>query len=257
MISNETKRKLNRNEPVVGALVFSIDPALPEILGGIGYDFAIIDMEHSAKTWQQLEIMIRACENGGITSIIRVPDLTSHQILSVLELGAQGVMIPHVQSALDAKRAVQLVRYPPMGSRGCCSSVRATRYSLEPWLEHARRSNDEILLVLSIEDAAAVNNVKEIASVDGVDVVKPGRVDLGASLGLDGQLELPELLKVISRIISDTTSVGKTTGMLVYSPADCRKWVQEGCKFLIYSQDFKVIVSAYKNALQEIRSVLK
>jgi 2-keto-3-deoxy-L-rhamnonate aldolase RhmA len=124
------------------------DPAIVEIIALAGFDGVFIDMEHTGFDLQLVGEMIRIADLTGITSIVRVPDNHPKLILRVLDMGAQGIQVPHIEGLAGARWAVAAVRYPPLGARGAAGSTRAAGGGAMPWQEHVRTSNEELLLIV-------------------------------------------------------------------------------------------------------------
>ncbi|MBI2755548.1 MAG: siderophore biosynthesis protein SbnG [Chloroflexi bacterium] len=183
MRENLTRARLQRGLPVFGAWATLSDPAVAEMIGYAGYHFVILDMEHVPNGLMTIERMIRACEISGVTSIVRVPDANPKTILRVLDSGAEGVMVPHVVSATDARDAVAACRYPPVGARGASPTARATRYSFTPFTEYTRHADREVLVVAMVEDREAVGQAPAILATPGLDVVFVAPYDLAGSYG--------------------------------------------------------------------------
>ncbi len=203
MQTNRVKRIIRE-----GGLAFSTytggiaDPAVVELIGLAGFDAAFIDMEHTTFDLETVGNMIRAAELVGITPVIRVPDNNPKHILRLLDAGAQGIYVPHIASAADARAAVEAVRYPPLGARGMAGASRAADYGHTPLAEHMRTSNDEVLLAVMIEDLAAVEDIEAIANTPGVDLVAVGPSDLSRALGVAGEPNHPTLAQAVDRIAS-------------------------------------------------------
>ena len=204
---NKVKRMIKEGKLALSAHISFAEPALVEVIGFAGVDAAFIDMEHTSLDTQIVENLIRASELVDITPIVRVPGHDPNVILRVLESGAQGVQVPHVQTAGQAAELVKAVRYAPMGERGAAGSSRAAGYGAVPWSEHIRRSNEEILLLAMCEDKAGIDNLDAIAATDGVDIIVVAPTDLSESLGLRGQHD--ELRKVYADVASRLKKVGK------------------------------------------------
>ncbi len=204
---NRVKRMIKEGKIAFSAHISFAEPALVEIAGIAGLDAAFIDMEHSALTVHDVEGLIRAADLANITSIVRVPDHNPKTILQVLDAGAQGIQAPHVQTAAEARELVKAVRYEPMGERGAAGTSRAAGYGSVPWVEHIRRSNEEILLILMCEDKAGIDNLDAIANVDGVDMIVVAPTDLSESLGLRGNFDA--LRKVYQDVADRLRRIGK------------------------------------------------
>ena len=201
MQENRVKRILNAGGLALGTHTGGIaDPQIVEIIGLAGFDAAFIDMEHTAFDLHDVSLMVMAAERVGITSLVRTPGFDPAFILRLLDMGVQGIQVPHVSSAATAREAIQAVRYPPLGERGMAAGSRVAEYGRIPLLEHMAQSNREIILACMIEDMAAVERIDEIAAVEGVDLLAVGPSDLSRSLGVSGQPDHPRLVAAIDRV---------------------------------------------------------
>lgn len=214
MRENRVKRVMREGGLAIVSHVGFSDPAVVEIIALAGFDGAFIDMEHSAFDLQLVGEMIRVADLTGITSIVRVPDNDTKLILRVLDMGAQGIQVPHVAGVAGAKQAVNAVRYPPAGERGAAGSTRAAGYGSVPWREHVRSSNDEILLIVMTEDLKGIGEIEAIAAIDGVDLISLGPTDLSAALGFTDPAD-PRLREKFTELAGQVNKVGKSK---VYIP---------------------------------------
>jgi len=147
-----------------------------------------------------VQLAVMAAERVGITPIVRTPGFDPAFILRLLDMGVQGIQVPHVGDAAAARAAVKAVRYPPLGDRGMAAGSRAAEFGKIPLVEHMAQSNREILLACMIEDMAAVERIDQIAAVEGVDLLAVGPSDLSRSLGVSGQPDHPRLVAAIDRV---------------------------------------------------------
>ena len=200
MRKNKVKEVMGSGQLALGAYVALADPQIVEIIGICGFDAVFIDMEHSAFDLSIVQQMIVAADLADITPIVRVSDSDPGFILRILDMGAQGIVIPHVDGLDGAKEAVSAVRYAPLGTR-------AARFGSVSWAEHVRTSNEEILLLVMTEDKKAISQVSEIAALDGVDLVALGPTDLSQTLGGSGPSD-PKLKSEVERIASEVEEVG-------------------------------------------------
>ena len=201
MQENRVKRIMNAGGLALGTHVGGIaDPQIVEIIGLAGFDAAFIDMEHTSYDLRDVQLAVMAAERVGITSIVRTPGFDPAQILRLLDMGVQGVQVPHVSTPDTARQAVAAVRYPPHGERGMAAGSRAAEYGRVALLDHMAQSNREILLACMIEDMEAVERIDEIAAVEGVDLLAVGPSDLSRSLGVSGHPDHPRLVAAIDRV---------------------------------------------------------
>jgi len=208
MFKNRIKEKIARGELAIGTYVNLADPAIVEIIGLAGFDAAFIDMEHTAFDFNLIQEMIRGCEIAGICSLVRVPDNNPKTILRILEMGAQGIQVPHITGKDDALAAVKAVRYAPLGERGMGGPTRASRYGTVSLPEHINNSNSEIILAVMVEDTAAINQLEQIATLDGLDLIAIGPSDLSQALGVSGKDD-PLLKTTIEKIADVIRKAGK------------------------------------------------
>jgi len=214
MRQNRVKRVMREGGLAIVSHVGFADPAVIEIIALAGFDGAFIDMEHTVFDLQLVGEMIRVADLSGITSIVRVPDNDAKLILRVLDMGAQGIQVPHIEGIEGAKRAVQAVRYPPLGQRGGAGTTRAAGYGSLPWQEHMQSSNEEILLTVMTEDLQGIKDIEAIAALDGVDLISLGPTDLSTALGITNPKD-PRLRQTVEELVGKVNRIGKAK---VYLP---------------------------------------
>src|SRR5215813_7553077 len=201
MKENRVKRILHEGGLALGTHVGgTADPQIVELIGLAGFDAAFIDMEHTTFDLHDVQLAVMAAERVGITSIVRTPGFDPAFILRLLDMGVQGIQVPHVGDAAMARAALKAVRYPPLGDRGMAAGSRAADYGKIPLVDHMAQSNREILLACMIEDMDAVERIDEIAAVEGVDLLAVGPSDLSRSLGVSGHPDHPRLVAAIERV---------------------------------------------------------
>ena len=208
MRQNRVKKLIREGKLALGKYVSLADPQVVEIIGIAGFDAAFIDMEHTGFDLRTVEEMIRASDLAGVTSMVRVPDNDAKLILRILDMGAEGIIVPHIEGLEGAKRAVDAVRYPPLGDRGGAGGTRAARFGSVPWNEHVQQSNNEIVLSVMTEDDKGINDVEAIAALDGVDLVSIGPTDLSQTLGVTDPAD-PRLRDKVNEIAEQVKSIGK------------------------------------------------
>ena len=260
MIKNRIKDKMRQGKLAIGTYVYLADPAVVEIIGLSGFDAAFIDMEHSAFDLPLVQEMIRACDLAGICSLVRVPDNNPKTILRVLEMGAQGIQVPHITGKEDALAAVNAVRYAPLGERGMGGPTRATRYGTVPINEHMETSNSEIILAVMVEDMEAIKQLEEIASVDGLDLIAIGPSDLSQNLGISDSKDT-RLKTTIDDIALTLKRVGKARMTLpmnnAHFPVSIADLKRLGVAYTNCGPaDVPRLLDSYRKQVQEIRSQL-
>lgn len=253
MRKNKLKVILDEGGTVFGTFVSIAEPAIVEMIGWAGYDFVIIDMEHSAIDFSQLPRLLAAAESVDIVPLVRVGTSAANPILRVLDNGAMGIVVPHVRSRADAVAVVDACRYPPIGKRGVSGASRAASYGHKAFLEHAQQSNREVLTIALVEDPSGVEAIEEIVDVPGLDIICPGAGDLSAGLGFLGQPQHPSVQASVKRVVEVVRAHSKQVlGCHVMVPSQRDNCLAQGARFVIYSQDSRVIFDAFRSALQEL-----
>lgn len=253
------KTRLRRGDPLFGTFAFMASPDLVEIMGFAGFDYVIIDLEHSPKNWSDVANMIRAAELHDMAPLVRIRENSEKAILEVLELGAAGIVVPFVQSAEDVARAVSAMNYMPKGARGTCTLTRAAKYGglRSQFVEHSQRQNDELVLVVQIEDQKGLDAVEDIVSCEpGIDALIVGRSDLASSLGVPGQADDARVIAATETMVRAAGAHGVTSGIGVYRPSEAEKWIEQGCSLFFYSADTALLLNAARSANEDFRKTL-
>ena len=213
MIANRMKRKLLSGQPAFGVSVMFPSPHIVDIVGRLGFDWVLIDCEHGSISLESVELMVMAAESAEVTPIARPPVNSVESIGQLMDRGAMGVQVPHVNTARDARRAVEAVKYHPQGERGLAAGVRAASYGYGMSMsEYTEQSNRETLVCVQIEEEEAVKNVDEIVGVEGVDVFFVGPSDLSQSLGHPGRPDAPEVREAMDHVFASISAAGKISG---------------------------------------------
>jgi 2-keto-3-deoxy-L-rhamnonate aldolase RhmA len=209
MRQNRVKKLMREGKLALGTYVTFADPQIIELIGVAGFDAAFIDMEHTDFDLPLVSRMIQTAELAGVTSVVRVPDNDAKLILRLLDAGAEGIIIPHVAGLEGAKKAVEAVRYPPMGHRGAAGGSRSARFGTVAWEEHVRTSNSEIMLSVMTEDEAGIRDIAKIAALDGVDLVSIGPSDFSEYMGIRGSPGDPRLRAKLKELADQVKRIGK------------------------------------------------
>lgn len=235
MTNNRLKAKLQRGEIAAGVWLTWLDPNLVEFYGYLGFDYVIIDAEHLAVDKTNCQELVRACDVVGLTSIVRPPNKESSTILGFLDLGAQGIYAPHVQTASDARNVVKAVKYAPLGSRSM-NYPRPMKYGLtdDPQQMYSQ-ANDDIMVIVLVEEPEGVANLDDILGVEGIDIVGIGDGDLSHALGFVGDKTNPELRRIVddseARIVAST----KMTDAVVVDLDGALDSISRGAKMISLS----------------------
>ncbi|MBX3576171.1 MAG: hypothetical protein KF723_03095 [Rhizobiaceae bacterium] len=202
------KERMRRGELQFGAFVMAPSPALVEMFGYAGFDFVIIDREHGAGSLETLENCVRAAEAAGIEALVRIPAGTPSDILSALETGASGIVVPHVKDAAQAAAIAGAATYPPDGTRGFATTSRAGRHGFTTVDAHFELTRRKVLVMAQIEDAEALPHVRAIAAVPGIDAAFIGPADLSMSMGHRASMDHPAVQSAIDGILDDIAAAG-------------------------------------------------
>ncbi len=213
-VDNKMKAKLAADEPALGCSVMIPSPQIVEMIGHAGFDWVLIDMEHGTIGLESAELMAMAADSAGITPIIRPRSHSSADITSVMDRGAAGVQIPHINTPEDARRAVAAVKFGGGGHRGMAAGTRPDRYGLgEAMPDFVERSNAESLVCIQLEHSTAIDNVDALLAVEDVDVFFIGPSDLSQSMGYPGNPKAEPVKTTIERTLKRIVAAGKTPGM--------------------------------------------
>jgi 2-keto-3-deoxy-L-rhamnonate aldolase RhmA len=243
---NAVLDKLRAGEVVLGLSVRMVRSGeIAKIAKACDHDWVFIDMEHAPLTLENaVEISVAALDTG-ITPIVRVPGHEAFHISRVLDGGAMGVVVPHVNTAEEARRAVAACRYAPIGHRSAMGGYVQLGFESAPIAEASQFMNEHTLLAVMIETPQAVENVEEIAAVDGIDVIYIGSNDLLMEMGLPGQFEHEALENAARRIIEASVANGKFPGIGgIRGAAMAEKFVRMGSRFLTTHSDLAFMMEA-------------
>ena len=232
---NRFKQALREGRTQIGLWSHLCSPISIEILAHCGYDWLLIDMEHSPNDLQQVLSQLQAMTGSGATPIVRPPWNDMVTFKRLLDIGAQSLLVPYVQTEDEARQAVAYTRYPPMGVRGYAGAPRASHYGRVPG--YAQRNHEEICVLVQVETLQGLENLESIARVDGIDGVLIGPGDLSAAMGHLANPKHPEVLATIDRAIERIRACGKAAGILTGDEALARHYVGQGCLFVAVGAD--------------------
>ena len=253
MKKNNLKEVLKEGKNVFGPFMKFTDPAAVEIMGFAGFDFVIIDAEHGPISMQSAQNMIRSAETVNITPIIRVSSNDEALILRALDIGAQGIEIPQINCKSDALRAVKSVKYSPQGERGVCRYVRAANYSSMDKFKYFKSANEETMIIAHIEGVEGINNLDEILSVPGIDVIFIGPYDLSQSLGIPGQVNHPLVTEKMKEVVSKCKVSKVAAGTFADDIETAKSWVSLGVQYMSFSVDVGILYDISKTIVNKLK----
>lgn len=249
---NTFKRALTGPAVQYGMFVGLADPVAAEIAAGAGFDWIMIDTEHGPSDLRTLLVQLQATAAYPCATLVRPVEGDTALIKRILDLGAQTLIIPMVDSALQAEELVAATRYPPHGVRGVGTALsRAARWNRVP--EYLARASEEICLVVQIESAAALEQVDAIAAVDGVDALFVGPSDLAGSLGHLGNPGHPDVQVAVSNALANIVAAGKPAGIYAATPAAARSYADQGASFIAVGIDAALLATATQNLAASFR----
>jgi len=239
MPKNRFKAALQAGEPQIGLWCSVPDPGLAEMLAGCGYDWMMFDTEHSAMDPLTVLPMLQAVAAHPVSALVRPTGLDVLQIKKFLDLGAQTILIPYVQTPEEAALAVAAVTYPPDGIRGVAGMTRASRWGSVPG--YAAKAREEICIMVQIETSEGLDRLEDIAAVPGLDGMFVGPSDLAASLGYPGQNTHPEVRAACAGAIRRIRSAGLPAGFLSYDDSLIEEMIEAGSLFTGIDLDVTIL----------------
>jgi 2-keto-3-deoxy-L-rhamnonate aldolase RhmA len=253
---NNTKRKLAAGECVFGIAISELkSPVVARVFADLGYDFLFFDMEHSTYSVETVADLVWSCRTANITPIVRVPDAERFYISRALDWGAQGIIVPRVESVEQVASIVSYGRYPSLGTRGVALGGRHLDYqSPADFGETIDSLNREILLGIQIETKVAVDRVDQIVACPGIDLVMVGPADLSVSLGVPYELESPvfegAMQKIVTTCQEHNVPVGLQSGSLDFP----RKWMRRGCRYIMLGNDMLCLSLEAARRIEVVKS---
>jgi 4-hydroxy-2-oxoheptanedioate aldolase len=235
MPRNALKHGLAAGKPQIGLWNSLANNIVGEIIAGCGFDWILIDTEHSPTEVPDIFSQLQAMAVGTATPVVRPAWNDPVLIKRILDVGATSILVPFVQNAEEAKKAVAATRYPPAGIRGVATSTRASRFMRIK--DYLRKANDEICVLVQVETRTALDNLESIAAVEGVDGVFIGPSDLAAALGHLGNPGHPDVQAAISDAVKRLKARKKAAGILTSAEADAKRYLAEGYTFVAVGTD--------------------
>lgn len=256
-MGNLLKEKIKNKEKVLGTFFELGSMSVIECLGQTGLDFVIIDNEHGPFETESTMNYIRACDNVGLTPLVRVREVSRPAILKPLDIGAKGLIVPCIETIEQAKKVVEYGKFSPIGKRGFCPSRKDywgySHPQGQPIDIGMKHENEETLLILQCETVGCLENIEEIVSMDGVDGIFIGPFDLSISMGIPGQFDNPEFLKAVDKILSTCKKYNKISSVFTVRFDDIDKYYKQGFDIVTYSLDANILVDGFKNIVSNIK----
>ena len=221
-----------------------------------GYDWLFIDMEHSSMDLDTAAQISVASQSAGITPVVRVPGFEHHHASRVLDGGAQGIVVPHVDTPETAARIVRQCRFPPLGRRSVVGGLAQLDFAAVPVGEATEAINASTLIVVMIETPEAVENVDAIACVEGVDGLLVGTNDLCMEMGMPGRVGDPAVMEAQAKVIDACRRHGRFPGLGgVYDPALMKRYIEMGMRFVLCGNDLSMLMAGAGGRARQLRAL--
>lgn len=258
MLAEKIKQDLKQRKPSIGTWMSMAHPSIAEILAMAGYDWVVVETEHTAIDVSEVLRLIIAIQQRGSAPLVRLAGIDPIQAKAVLDSGAAGVIVPMVNSKADAELAVSMCKYPPQGNRGV-GLARAQGYGVD-FDTYVTRANETSLVMVQIEHIDAVNCIDEILSVPGIDGTFIGPYDLSMSLGIPGQLSHPKIVDAKKKVLDAVLARGLAAGIHFVQPStaveDCAAAVKEGYTFIAMGTDILFLGDSARKMHKDISAAL-
>ncbi len=256
---NRILEALAKGKIPVGMEVNTGNPSIIEILGCTGFDFYMFDMEHSRFSSETMENCIRAADAAGITTIVRIMENDPALARQAQEAGAQGIVVPHIETSQDARKLIDAVRYGPEGKCGVCPSIRAAGYAGATFQQYIEYCNQNTMIIPLLEDVSGFNNAEEIFSMlkPGIDAIGTGMGDLAYSLAKPGQ-KADRNHPFVKESAAKVTALSQKTGVpimdMAFSTENALDTIKKGTRILLYSIDQLLFYSVCQDIIKSLRS---
>jgi 2-keto-3-deoxy-L-rhamnonate aldolase RhmA len=229
------KARIAAKEALLGTFLKTPHPHVVEVLASAGLDLLCIDAEHAPFDRRDIDACVMAARAGGLPVLVRTPSAAPEQILNALDCGADGVLVPHIRSAAEA-RAVAAATHYGLGGRGYAGSSRAAGYGTRGIPDHLAASATTTTLIAQIEDVEALEEIDAIAAVDGIDALFIGRIDLTIALGCTSPDD-PKVIAACDQIIAAAARAGRPVGLFTPKPGDAPLWQAKGATVFLLGSD--------------------
>lgn len=253
--TSKVKQKLKNGEIVIRAFLRSSDPTSAEIMALAGVDLIVIDNEHYPFNPQRMETIIRAAETYGAECMVRVPNTEPARIAQIMDMGAIGVVVPHIESREEALAVVDAVKYAPVGHRGFCPITRAASYGMAmSGDEYTRLANEQTCIILMTETKKGLEALDDILAIPEVDSISIGPSDVSASYGLPGQPDHPVVKAAIEEGQRKIIASGKCLCDLYKNPEQAKKAIRSGVRMFQIGSPLQLLSGGFKELIQGVKA---
>ena len=245
------KKQITALNDIRGAMIFEFfSPGIPIILKNAGCQFIIFDMEHGGLSLEQFKTLAIISNANNIFPLIRIPEVSYNYVARALDLGAAGIMVPMVNTQEEAINIVQSSKYPPTGVRGAGFGFAHNNYKNESPLSYINKANSNLINIIQIESKQALENVEEIAAIDGVDCLWVGHFDLTNFLGIPGQFDSDIYFNSIKRVVAAAKSNKKSLGIMVNNQDELKMYSDLGFNMIAVGTEMSILSRSISQILQ-------
>ncbi|EDP3961022.1 TPA: HpcH/HpaI aldolase/citrate lyase family protein [Campylobacter jejuni] len=251
------KEKLKNNQLTIGSWISIGHVCIADIMASVGFEWLVIDFEHTSMNYETVQNLIITIQSKNIKALVRVCQNEEVVIKKVLDMGADGIIVPMIKNKSDAIKAVEFAKYPPTGKRGV-GLFRAQGYGLT-FGEYKKWVNKNLVIIAQIEHYEAVDNIEEIIKTEGIDGIIIGPYDLSGSLGFPGEYHRIEVKEAIDKVLTCCKNYNIPSGFHVIEadPKKLQEKIQAGCTFLAYSLDFLFLSDSARKGMEIIKRDIK
>lgn len=247
------KKRLKEGQALHGCWLNLGSSLTAEIVGSAGFDWVLIDLEHGAGEEKDVLSQLQALEHSSTAAIVRVEGFERQRIHRILDMGAEGIMCPHINTPDEARKAADGMHYPPTGTRGVAKMVRATGFG-KNFSDYYKNARENILGIIQIETVESLTHLDEIAAVENIDVLFIGPGDLSMELGIYGQFDHPLFMNALEATVNAAQKAGKTTGILLFDPDDYSRYYNMGIRFIACGADMTFVASGARGMSEKLNS---
>jgi len=233
------KQRIGSGEALLGTFVKTPHPHVVEVLATCGLDLLCLDAEHAPFDRGDIDVCVMAARAGNMPVVVRSTNASADALLNALDCGADGILVPHVRSAAEARAVVRAAHYGA-GGRGYAGSTRAAGYGQSTMADHRVRSRNETVIIAQIEDVEALDDITAIAAVDGIDALFIGRIDLTVALGANSPDDAV-VVDACERIVAAAVAAGRPVGLFLPRADDVPAWRAAGAALFLLGSDHSFI----------------
>lgn len=253
------KIRIRNGETLIGCWLNLGSSITAEIVGTAGFDWVLIDLEHGTGTENDVLHQLQALEHTPAAAVVRVESYERQRFHRILDLGAEGIMCPRINSPEEAQRAADAMRYQPEGVRGVAQMVRATNFGANS-KDYLASSKDTLIGIVQVENEQILSCLDDVAAVDGIDLLFVGPSDLSMALGIFGQLDHPRFIDALATTAAAARKAGKAAGVLMHHPEEFKKYHDLGFRFIACGADATFVASGARTmavALSDLRASIR